>query len=197
MSEIQRIQTAFPVLPLKNAVLFPYLLMPLSVGRESSVAAVHAALETDEKEIVLFSQKDPTVENAGPDDLHTIGTRAVIRKMSQPNDENIELLVLGVERVAVVKFEQTEPYLQARVRPLPLPEDKSAELEALQGALMDLAAKAIALAQPNAPQEIGRLLAANDDPLRLSYVLASMFSMDVTKTQALLEADSRVDALRL
>ena len=197
MSEIQRIQTAFPVLPLKNAVLFPYLLMPLSVGRESSVAAVHAALETDEKEIVLFSQKDPTVENAGPDDLHTIGTRAVIRKMSQPNDENIELLVLGVERVAVIKFEQTEPYLQARVRPLPLPEDKSAELEALQGALMDLAAKAIALAQPNAPQEIGRLLAANDDPLRLSYVLASMFSMDVTKTQALLEADSRVDALRL
>jgi len=197
MSEIQRIQTAFPVLPLKNAVLFPYLLMPLSVGRESSVAAVHAALETDEKEIILFSQKDPSVENTGPDDLHTIGTRAVIRKMSQPNDENIELLVLGVERVAVIKFEQTEPYLQARVRPLPLPEDKSAELEALQGALMDLAAKAIALAQPNAPQEIGRLLAANDDPLRLSYVLASMFSMDVTKTQALLEADSRVDALRL
>ncbi|MGH9614855.1 MAG: LON peptidase substrate-binding domain-containing protein, partial [Bryobacteraceae bacterium] len=141
MSEAQRLQTAFPVLPLKNAVLFPYLLMPLSVGRESSVAAVHAALETDEKEIILFSQKDPTVENAGPQDLHTIGTRAVIRKMS-PNDDNIELLVLGVERVAVIKFEQTEPYLQARVRPLPLPEDKSAELEALQGALMDLAAKA-------------------------------------------------------
>ena len=196
MSETQRLQTAFPVLPLKNAVLFPYLLMPLSVGRESSVAAVHAALETEEKEIILFSQKDPTVENAGPQDLHTIGTRAVIRKMS-PNDDNIELLVLGVERVAVIKFEQTEPYLQARVRPLPLPEDKSAELEALQGALMDLAAKAIALAQPNAPQEIGRLLAANDDPLRLSYVLASMFSLDVVKTQALLEADSRVDALRL
>lgn len=197
MSETQRLQTAFPVLPLKNAVLFPYLLMPLSVGRESSIAAVHAALETEEKEIILFSQKDPNVEIAGPEDLHTIGTRAVIRKMSQPNDEDVELLVLGVERVAVIKFEQTDPYLQARVRPLPLPEDKSAELEALQGALMDLAAKALALAQPNAPQEIGRLLAANDDPLRLSYILASMFSMDVAKTQALLEADSRVDALRL
>ena len=186
-----------PVLPLKNTVLFPYLLMPLSVGRPSSLAAVEAALTTEEKEIVLFAQRDPAVDSPKQDDLYTIGTKAMIRKMSRPNDSSVELLVLGMERVTLVKLDASEPFLRARVRPSPLPEDKSPELEALQGALIELATNAIQLAQPNTPAEITRLLAANDDPLRLAYVLASMFSLDIGKEQSLLEAATRVDALRM
>jgi len=193
--ETKPIQT-LPVLPLKNTVLFPHLLMPLSVGRASSLAAVEAALKTEEKELVLFSQKDAAVEAPGYDDLYAIGTKAIVRKVNR-QDDSVELLVLGTERVALIRIESTEPFLRARVNSLPLPEDKGAEVEALHGALTELGAKAISLAQPNSPQELGRLLAANDDPLRLSYLLASMFSLDVAKEQSLLEAPTRVEALRL
>src|SRR5579862_5500233 len=166
-----------PVLALKNTVLFPYLLMPLSVGRPTSLAAVESALATEEKEIVLFAQRDASVESPKQDDLYTVGTKAIIRKMSRPNENSVELLVLGTERVSLIKVDESGPFLKARFRPLPLPEDNSAEVEALHGALVELATSAIQLAQPNAPQEMTRLLATNDDPLRLVFVVASMFSM--------------------
>src|SRR5216684_2012916 len=185
-----------PVLPLKNTVLFPYLLMPLSVGRAASMAAVEAALATESKEIVVFAQRNSNVESPGVDDLYPIGTKAMIRKMSRPNDDTVELLVLGMERVALIKMEETEPFLRAKVNTLPLPEDNSPELEALTSSLVELAGNAIQLAQPNAPAELTRLLATGDDPLRTAFLLASMFSLDVEKDQALLEAPTRVDALR-
>ena len=196
MSDNPTIQT-LPVLALKNTVLFPYLLMPLSVGRPTSLAAVEAALATEEKEIVLFAQRDASVESPKQDDLYTVGTKAIIRKMSRPNENMVELLVLGMERVTLIKLDDSGPYLQARFRACPLPEDKGAEVEALHGALTELATTAIQLAQPNAPQEMTRLLAANEDPLRLAFVLASMFSLDLEKEQSILEADTQAQALRL
>jgi ATP-dependent Lon protease len=196
MPENDNIQT-LPLLPLKNTVLFPYLLMPLSVGRPSSMAAVEAALATEEKEVVVFSQRDPSVETPKQEDLYGVGTRAIIRKMSRANNGTLELLVLGMERVSLIRVDDSEPYLRARVHALPLPEDKSAELEALQGALVELATNAISLAQPNS-QDVARLLSnSTEDPLRLAFLLASMFSLDLEKEQSLLEASSRVDALRL
>jgi ATP-dependent Lon protease len=196
MSDKPTVQT-LPVLALKNTVLFPYLLMPLSVGRPTSLAAVEAALATEEKEIVLFAQRDASVESPKQDDLYTIGTKAIIRKMSRPNENMVELLVLGMERVTLVKLDDSGPYLQARFLPLPLPEDNSAEVEALHGALTELATTAIQLAQPNAPQEMTRLLSANEDPLRLTFVLSAMFSLDAEKAQSLLEAPTRAEALRM
>ena len=186
-----------PVLPLKNAVLFPYLLMPLSAGRAGSVAAVEAALATESKEVLVFTQRDGDVDSPLQDDLYPIGTKAVIRKMSRSGEGHLELLVLGMERVALVKLDTSEPFLKARVTPLALPEDKSSEIEALQGALIELAGEALTLAQPNAPQELRGLLSANEDPLRLAFVLASMFSLEAEKAQALLEAPTRAEALRL
>jgi len=185
-----------PVLPLKNTILFPGLLLPLSVGRESSLAAVEAALKTEEKEVILVAQRDPHVEAPQQDDLYTIGTKAVIRKSSRQSEEMIEILVLGTERIVIVKIE-SEDYLSARYRELPLPHDTGSEVEALQGALLELAAKSVSLAQPQSAAELTRMLAGNDDPLRLAYLLASVFSLDVAKEQKLLETETRVDALRL
>jgi ATP-dependent Lon protease len=186
-----------PVLPLKNTILFPGLLLPLSVGRKSSVDAVEAALKTEAKEVLLVAQRDPNQEFPRQDDLYTIGTKAVIRKSSRHGDENMEILVLGVERIVLVKIESEEPFMQAKYRVLPLPEDRSSEVEALEGALLEQAAKAISLAQPQSAVELTRMLAGHDDPLRLAYLLASIFSLDVAKEQTLLEAETRVDALRL
>ena len=186
-----------PVLPLKNAVLFPYLMMPLSAGRAGSIAAVEAALATESKEIVVFTQRDANVDTPAQEDLYPIGTKAVIRKMNRANEGHLELLVLGMERVVLSKLDSSEPFLRARVTPLVLPEDKSSEVEALQGALIELAGEALTLAQPNAPQELRGLLAANEDPMRLAFVLASMFSLEAEKAQSLLEAPTRVEALRM
>jgi ATP-dependent Lon protease len=186
-----------PALPLKNTILFPGLLLPLSVGRESSIRAVEAALKTEEKEIILIAQRDPQVEAPQQDDLYTIGTKAVIRKSSRPNEGMLEILVLGIERVVVVKLEPEQPYLAAKYRVFPLPQDGGSEVEALSGALLEIAAKAIALAQPQSAAELTRMLATSEDPLRLAYLLASIFSLDLAREQKLLEAETRVDALRL
>src|SRR5215203_3727175 len=110
---------AVPLLPLKNTVLFPYLLMPLSVGRSSSLAAVQAALATEEKEIILVAQRDASHENPGQDELYTVGTKAVIRKMSRPNDNLMEVLVMGTERVVIVRVDNEGGYLKARITPSP------------------------------------------------------------------------------
>src|SRR6185312_15972216 len=185
-----------PALPLKNTILFPGLLLPLSVGRESSLRTVQAALNTEEKEIILVAQRDPQVESPEQDDLYTIGTKAVIRKSSRTGEGMMEILVLGVERVVIVKLETGE-HMEAKYRVFPLPEDTGSEVEALSGALLELAAKAIALAQPQSANELTRMLAGSEDPLKLAFLLASIFSLDAAKEQQLLEAETRVDALRL
>lgn len=186
-----------PLLPLKNSVLFPNLLMPLAVGRPASMAAVEAALAAEGKEIVIVAQRDASIETPGLEDLYQVGTKAVIKRMSRPTESTMELIVLGLERVSILRLESSEPYLQVEVQPLPLPSEEGPEVEALHHELMEIASKAIALAQPQAPQELGRLLVGTEDPLRLSYLLASMFSLGVAKEQALLEAQTRSDALRL
>lgn len=196
MSE-QPVVYTLPVLPLKSAVLFPYLLMPLSAGRPSSIAAVEAALASESKEILVFTQKDPEVDSPTADDLYSIGTKAVIRKMNRSAEGHLELMVMGMERVALLKLETSEPFLKGRAAAMPLPDDRGPEIEALQGALVELAGEALTLAQPNTPQELRGLLASNEDPLRLTFVLAAMFSLDTEKAQSLLEAPTRAEALRM
>jgi ATP-dependent Lon protease len=186
-----------PVLPLKNTVLFPYLFMPLSVGRSGSVAAVEAVLATEDKNLILVTQKDAQNEQPGLDDLYTVGTRAVIKKMAR-GENGLELLVQGVERVVILKAEQTEPFLKARARVLPFPDDGGTEVEALYRAVLELAARALELAQGQGQQvNVAQLAAQAGDPLRLAYLIGSMLSLDVQKEQAVLEAGTRLDALRL
>lgn len=187
-----------PVLPLKSAVLFPGLLLPLSAGRPHSVAAVEAALKAEEKEIIVVAQRDPSTEEPHQDQLYTIGTKAVIRRMSRPQNGLIELLVYGVERVVLTRVSHDGPFLEAKVRPLPIGDSDSTEVEALERALFDLALKALSLAQSQLnPQEAAQMLQNAEDPVRLAYLLASMFSLEVARQQELLEAGTAADALRL
>jgi ATP-dependent Lon protease len=185
-----------PVLPLKNTVLFPHLFMPLSVGRPGSTAAVESILTTEEKTFVVSAQRNDSVEKPGLDDLYHIGTRAVIKKMGR-GEGVIELLVQGVERVTLLRAEQTDPYLQVRVQPLPLPTDMSTEVEALHRAIVELATKVFELAQVQTPVPIAQIAAQSQDPLTFTYLLGSMLSLDVVREQSLLEAPTRLDALRL
>jgi ATP-dependent Lon protease len=187
-----------PLLALKNSVLFPGLLMPLSVGRPASASAVEAALQTDEKEIVVVAQRDPSTDAPTAADLFTIGTRASIRKTARTKDGHIEILVYGVERVVIVKIDENM-HLTARVHALPLPDDSSRETEALTLAIVEMGTKFIGLTQTpqQTPQELARVFSSQADPVQLAYMIASVMSLEATREQALLEAPTRVEALRL
>jgi ATP-dependent Lon protease len=186
-----------PVLPLKNTVLFPYLFLPLTIGRPNSVAAVEAAVAGEDKAVLVVAQRTETAEPLGPEHLYSVATRAVIKKMNR-GDDAIEVLVQGLERARLTAFTQTEPYLAARSEPFALPQDEGPEVEATQRAVLEQAGRAVELAQPQqGPANILQMLAGAGDPLRLAYLLASMLGLDVEKEQALLEANTRLEALRL
>src|SRR3984957_8610812 len=188
-----------PLLPLKNSVLFPGLMMPLSVGREVSIGAVEKALSTEDKEIVVVAQRDPAYDSPGAEDLFTLGTRAVIKKVSRPNAAQIDVLVLGLERVVIVKVDDTEGFMTARVRALPMPDDSSRETEALTLSIVEMGSKFVGLIQNerHSAQELARMFTTHEDPLRLAYMVVSIMNLEGTREQALLEAPTRVEALRM
>lgn len=188
-----------PLLPLKNSVLFPGLMMPLSVGREASLGAVEKALATEDKEIIVVAQRDPTLDKPHAEDLFTLGTLAVIKKVARPNASQIDVLVLGIERVVIVKVDDNEGFMTARVRALPMPDDSSRETEALTLSIVEMGSKFVGLIQNDrhTPQELARMFTTHEDPLRLAYMVASIMNLEGAREQALLEAPTRVEALRM
>jgi ATP-dependent Lon protease len=189
--------SSLPLLPIKNSVLFPHLFMPLSVGRALSLAAAEASLKTEDNEMLIITQRDPSVESPGQDELFTVGCRAVIKKIARPQQDQLELLAQGLERVVLIKMEQTEPYLRGRVRALPLPQEKGPDVDALQRSILDLANRLISVSNPQTGQQLSQIVSSVEQPLHLAYLLASLLGLDVNKEQALLEAATVQDALRL
>lgn len=190
------VETTLPALPVKNTVLFPYLLMPISVGRRASLAAVEAALASEDKTIAIFTQKSALVEEPKPDDLYPIGTAGIIKRMAR-SDDGMSILVQGfqcLERIGVI-LEQ--PYLNARVRILPEPQDTDTEVEALQRAVSDLANRMIALVQPQVQAGLNQIFSEVKQPLHQVYLLGSFLSLDLEKEMTLLSATTQREALQL
>ena len=154
---------SLPVLPLKNTVLFPGLMLPLSVGRKSTQGAIEAALATEEKEIFVVSQRDSSVESPGEADLYTVGTVAVVRRIQRHAGGLMEVMVMGEDRAQLVKLDEVADedgvvqYLRARLQTLPLPEDAGTEVEALEREILDLATQAISLANGEASPDLGQI----------------------------------------
>src|SRR5579862_6152463 len=192
-------QPNLPVVPIKNTVLFPNLLMPLSVGRPKSMAAIQAALATEAKEILVATQRDSSVEVPGPADLFPTATKAVIKRSGRSADK-YEILVLGVERVALANF-SGDDFLRAGFQPIPIPDqasdEASPEIEALHREVVDLAVSVLKHANLELPAEFARAITGQDDPLQMAWMLASVLSMDVALEHSLLAVETRADALRL
>jgi ATP-dependent Lon protease len=96
-----------PVLPIKRTVLFPGIMMPLTVGRERSIAAVEAAMKTEDKTILVVAQRDPLTEEPGLEELYTIGTKAMVKQIGRSDEGAVHTFVQGLERVALLKVEHT------------------------------------------------------------------------------------------
>ncbi len=195
--EVIHIPDVLPVMALKDVVLFPYVIVPLSVGRDRSVKAVDEALAAN-RLILLVTQKDPTIEEPGPEDLYEIGCVAVIMRMLKLPDGNIRILVQGQARAHVDYFTKTEPYLEARLTRLEEPRIPEGELqvEALVRSVKQGLEKVTNLGKQISPEVM--LIAANlDDPLRLADLAASNLSLKVADAQKVLETLDPVDRLKL
>ncbi|ODT44478.1 MAG: endopeptidase La [Nitrospira sp. SCN 59-13] len=190
------ILTNLPILPLKRTVLFPGTMMPLTVGRDRSIAAVEAALKTEDKTLLVVAQRDAQTDQPTLEDLYTIGTKAVIKQTARTSEGHYNILIQGLERFVLLKLDQVDPYLQARVKQLPPPSERSTEVEALHRAILDIITELPKLIQTPGVHEAVAALGTEEDPVVLAYRIASLLNLTLDGEQQLLEASTRADLLR-
>ena len=188
--------TTLPVFPLKRSVLFPGVMLPITVGRAKSLAALEAALKTEEKTIVVVGQRDADLEDPRADDLYTIGTKAVIKQTVRTPEGVVQTLLQGVERVVLLKVEQTEPFLMVRARHVPPPSESGPEIDALHRAILDKIDELQGLIQSPGIRDVIRTLHAERDPVTLAYRVTSLLNLTVDAEQGLLEAATKDELLR-
>jgi len=181
---------------LKRTVLFPGTMMPLTVGRERSIAAVEAALKTEDKTLLVVAQRDAQTDQPTLEDLYPIGTKAVIKQTARTPEGHYNILIQGLERFVLLKLDQVDPYLQARVKQLPAPSERSTEVEALHRAILDIITELPKLIQTPGVHEAVAALGTEEDPVTLAYRIASLLNLTLDGEQQLLEASTRTDLLR-
>ncbi|MEJ7713062.1 MAG: endopeptidase La [Pyrinomonadaceae bacterium] len=184
------------VLPLQNTTLFPGTVVPLSVGRPRSVAAVEESLNTEEKFLACVTSRSETSGEAGSSDLHQVGTLVIVRRMMR-NENAMQIIAQGTERIRVEEWLQETPYLRARVRILPPVVTKDAEeVEALKRNVQALIQEALAML-PQIPQEVRAVMLGAETPVQLAYFLGSILNLGVEQEQAMLEAETADELLRV
>ncbi len=184
-----------PVLPLKETVVFPYVIVPLSVGPDKSVLAVDQALG-DNRLVLLVAQKDPEVDDPQPSNLYTTGTVGMIMRMLKLPDGRVRILVQGLARARVESLSQTEPFLKGRIARIDSDEVPPPDLEstALVRNVRDDLEKAVHLGKNLSPEVM--VIAANlDDPGRLADLAASNLDLETKDAQAILEAADPLERL--
>ncbi|MFN8591249.1 MAG: endopeptidase La [Thermomicrobiales bacterium] len=182
------IPDALPVLPLRGGiVVFPQAVLPLTIAQPRSVQLVDDAMRGN-RMLALVAQRDETVDLAGPDDLHQVGTAALIHQLMRGQDGTLRLIVQGLERVRLLDFIATEPYLVARVVAMPDRTSSGIEVEGLRRAVIDLFRRLVALI-PELPDEVGIAAETVSDPRQLAYLLASSGLLDGATRQQILELD--------
>ncbi len=187
-----------PVLPLQNTTVFPETVVPLAVGRARSIAAVEAALATEEKLLACISARTENISgsDATPADLYQVGTLVTIKRMMREQD-SIHLIVSGTERVKVLGWMQEQPFLRARVQILPpLRTEDPEAVEATKRNVQALIQQALAML-PQVPPEVRSAILAANDPVRLAYFLASILNLGLEQEQKMLEANTVDELLRL
>lgn len=195
MEQESRLLT-LPLLPIKRTVLFPGVMMPLTIGRDRSMAAVNAAIKTEDKMIVVVAQRDPQTEAPGLADLYTIGTKAIVKQLGQSSEGMIHALVQGLERVVLIREEQNMPYTTARVRVLDQPSDSGTEVQALHRAIQELVKELQRLVQAPGIEEASLAFSNEENPVSLAYRIASLLNLTVAQEQKLLESGSTIDLLQ-
>ena len=174
-----------PVLPLKKTVVFPQSMTPLAIGQERSVKLVEDAVD-GERLVALVTVKNPDVEQPGWDDLHEIGTAAVIHKLIRVPDGTLRILVQGVRRIKLEDRLRETPYLIGHFSEVADEVEETPEVEALTRNVQSLFGRVIG-SVPYLPDELEIAAANVDDPSALSYLVASTLRLKTEEKQRLLE----------
>ncbi len=182
----QPIPAELPVLPLRNTVLFPGVVIPITVGRDKSIKAVNDAYKAD-KLIGVVAQKDSNVEEPTVSDLEDIGTVAKIVKLIKMPDGGTTIIIQGRKRFKIEEITTDDPYFKAKIKVLEednLKGDK--DFEAMVGSIKDLAGQIVGLS-PNLPSEAAIILKNIENPSFLIHFVSSNLQSDIKEKQRLLE----------
>jgi ATP-dependent Lon protease len=188
-----------PILPVRDTVLFPNAILPLTIGRDSSLKLV-GDLKEEEKFIGVITQRDPRVDNPQPVDLFQIGTVAFVHKIIKLPSQSLFIFVEGLQRIAVEEVAQVEPYMIGRAKPLQdiIPKEKQADFDALVRSVTNLFQQVVQLS-PTLSDDLQTVVMNIDDPGRLTdFIAANLPSLSSTEKQELLESlDLKVRLERL
>jgi len=181
-----------PILALKNTVLYPGVVLPITVGRDTSLKLVREAY-SGTKKIGVISQKESEVEVPSPLDLYSIGTVASILKLIKMPDGTVSIVIQGKRRFEIREFIQEDPFLVATIMPYDEPnEENQIELTARVRSIKDLATQIIRI-NPNLPSEAEYAIQNIDSASFLIYFIASNLQIEVEKKQAILEVKSLIE----
>ncbi|MEJ6726885.1 MAG: endopeptidase La [Emcibacteraceae bacterium] len=178
----------FPILPLRDIVVFPYMIVPLFVGREKSVKALEQVMNS-EKKILLVAQKDASLDEPGAEDLYLMGTLANVLQLLKLPDGTVKVLVEGVQRIKINEFLATEEFFEAKTEEVSLVREDGDELEALSRSVIDKFAQYVKL-NKKIPTEVSDTVKEIEDENKLSDVVASHLSLKISDKQQLLENES-------
>jgi len=177
-----------PILPLKDTVIYPFAVQPLGVGQERSIRLIDEVMRGN-RLVVLVAQKSEEIEQAGPDDIFKIGTVSRIARLIRMPDGTIQIIVQGLERVAIGEFTQEKPYLVARVALKPDIQEEDDETEAIKRNVVGYFQRLVALVQ-NVPEGVAAAALNLEEARQVVYVIATFVQMELELRQKLLELDS-------
>jgi ATP-dependent Lon protease len=176
-----------PILPLRGVVVYPLTVVPLAIGQPRSIRLVDDAV-LGKKLVGLVASKRPELEEPMPEDCYTVGTLALIQRLLRMPDGTMRILVLGLERIRILEYTATQPYLKARVERHPETMTPGPELEALRRKTAELFARMVELV-PGLPDQLGAMAMAVEDPRQLAYAVATYLRMSLQEAQEILELD--------
>ena len=174
-----------PVLPLRDIVVFPHMVVPLFVGREKSVRALEDMMQTD-KQIMLVAQRDATTDDPGKDDVYQVGTIATVMQLLKLPDKTVKVLVEGVTRARIKNFTDNSDFLQAEVEIISGDEEDSAETEALARSATALFDQYVNLGK-KLPQDVLVSVEQIEGAAKLADAIASHVAVKIPEKQELLE----------
>ncbi|MGB5304895.1 MAG: endopeptidase La [Gammaproteobacteria bacterium] len=183
-----QVSGAIPVLPLRDVVVYPHMVIPLFVGREKSINALDTAMQED-KQILLVAQTNAEIDDPTVDDIHEIGTLSTILQLLKLPDGTVKVLVEGVERARISKFEDTEAFFTAHVELLEVTGESGVEekeLEVLTHSLLAMFDQYVKL-NKKVPPEILTSLSGIDEIGRLTDTIAAHMSLKLDEKQKILE----------
>jgi ATP-dependent Lon protease len=185
-----------PLLPVRDVVIYSYMILPLMVGRERSIRAVDMAL-AENRLIFLATQKFSTEEDPGPDDIYSVGTVAMVVKMLKLPDGRVKILVQGVAKGRIVSYMDSPEFFKVRIEKIPEPPvaPVDLEVEALMRSVKENSEKILQLRGIISPDAVA-VLDSIEDPGRLADLVASNLKLRVEESQAILEVIQPLDRLR-